>query len=235
MTIVFLVRHGENEYTKTGRLAGRIDGVSLNDAGREQATRVAERFADAPLAAIYSSPVLRCLETAQPLAEAKQLVVQPLDGVAEVDFGTWQGQALKDLQKDKLWTVVQHHPSAMTFPGGETMRCAQARAVDAIEAVAAAHPEAAIAVFAHSDIIKMIVAHYLGTPLDLFQRIAISTASVSAIMVDPGGGMPMVLGVNSNSGQIKLPPAQKPKNENENAAADDEPPAGDKHEAHNPA
>ena len=205
MAHILLIRHGENDYTKTGRLAGWTDGVGLNDTGQAQATRLAERLADAPIKAIYSSPLQRCQETAAPLAAAKHLPITIEDGIGEVRYGKWQGQSLSTLRQDKLWWVVQNRPSAMVFPNGEAMRDTQNRAVAAIERLAAAHPHDMIAVFSHSDVIKMILAHYLGTPLDLFQRIAINTASVSAIQVS--NGMPIVLSMNDTTGVFSAPPA----------------------------
>lgn len=204
MTYILLIRHGENDYTKTGRLAGWIAGVGLNKTGKVQAKRLVERLDKAPIAAIYSSPLQRCRETAGPLAKAKGLKVQALAGVAEVRYGKWQGKRLSKLRRHKLWPVVQNRPSAMVFPEGEAMRDVQIRAVNAIEAISQAHPQEMVAVFSHSDVIKMIVAHYLGTPLDLFQRIGISTASVSGLYVNQG--TPYVLGVNNTTGVFPAMP-----------------------------
>lgn len=181
ITYLLIVRHGENEWVSTNRLAGRTPNVLLNEKGRNQSAALAEELAKLPIQAIYSSPMERCLETAQPTADALGLPVQIEEGVIEGDFGDWQGEALKDLAKLPEWKEVQGTPSGFTFPNGESFRDMQARAVAALEKICQAHPNQVVAVFAHSDIIKLCMAYYLGTPLDLFQRIMISTASISAI------------------------------------------------------
>lgn len=193
MTDILLIRHGENDYTHKGKLAGWTPAVRLNEKGQAQAGAVAERLTSAPIKAIYSSPLERAMETAQPLAKAKGLSVHKLEGVGEVRYGEWTGKSIKALSRTKLWAVVQRRPSAMEFPGGETLRAVQSRAVDAIETLARRHPRHFVAVFSHGDVIKLILAHYLGAPLDMFQRIMISTGSVSHLRL---GGMPMVLTIN---------------------------------------
>ncbi|MFQ5407028.1 MAG: MSMEG_4193 family putative phosphomutase [Anaerolineales bacterium] len=202
MAHILLIRHGENEFTKKGKLAGWIPGVHLNDAGRRQAAALAEHLARFPIKAIYSSPLVRTLETARPLAEAKHLQVKKCQGIGEVRYGTWQGKSLKVLRRRKLWPVLQQRPTAAQFPGGETMRAVQARAVEAVEEIAAGHRKQLVAVFSHGDVIRMILAHYLGMPLDLFQRIYIGTASISAVHVS--AGTPMVTRINQ---AVPLPEA----------------------------
>jgi probable phosphoglycerate mutase len=194
MTDILLIRHGENEYTRKGKLAGWTPGVHLNETGRAQAEALAERLAQAPIKAIYSSPLERALETAGPLAQARKLPVQKCEGIGEVRYGEWTGRSLKVLARTKLWKVVQRQPSAMEFPGGETIRAVQARAVEAVEEIVKRHPKDAVALFSHGDVIKLIVAYYLGMPLDTFQRVAIGTGSLTVIRVSPG--MPMVMRMN---------------------------------------
>lgn len=194
MTLLLLIRHGENEYTRTGKLAGWTKGVHLNETGQKQALAVAERLGKAKLAAIYSSPLERAQETAKPLAKAKAIKVQISDGLGEVRYGQWQGKSLKVLARTKLWKVVQQHPAMMEFPQGETLRAVQARAVDAVEQIVRHHPKAMVAAFSHGDVIKLLVAHYLGLPLDLFQRIAINTASITAFRL--GQGQPTLVKLN---------------------------------------
>lgn len=180
-TYLFLVRHGENDWVGTDRLAGRTPDVHLNDKGHEQAANLAQLLAKQPVTAIYSSPLERCMETAQPLANALKLPVTPTPGLLEVDYGEWRGANLKELSKLAEWRMVQHNPSTFRFPLGETLREVQSRAVGTIEQLRQAHPNQVIALFSHGDVIRTTIAHYLGTPLDLFQRVLISTASVSVI------------------------------------------------------
>ncbi len=194
MTDILLIRHGENEYTRKGKLAGWTPGVHLNETGKAQAEALVERLAQAPLKAIYSSPLERALETAGPLAQARKLPVQKCEGIGEVRYGEWTGRSLKVLARTKLWKVVQRQPSAMEFPGGETIRGVQARAVEAVEGIVKRHPKDPVALFSHGDVIKLIVAYYLGMPLDTFQRVVIGTGSLTVIRVSPG--MPMVVRMN---------------------------------------
>ena len=193
-TYVLLVRHGENEYVTTHKLAGRTPGVRLNERGCQQAQALIGYLKEQPVDVIYSSPLDRCLETAQPFAADRGLLVNVEPGVVEVDYGAWQGADLRELSKLPEWGQVQHYPSIFRFPGGETLREVQARGVATIEQLRAAHPDQVIAVFSHGDLIRTVLAHYLGVPLDLFQRIAIATASVSVLGFFDG--RPMVLGVN---------------------------------------
>ena len=187
VTYVFLVRHGENEWVSSGKLAGRTPGVHLNDRGREQAGQLAALLGRQPIAAVYSSPLERCTETAQPLAAALGLPVCPEPGMLEVDYGDWHGRELKELSQLPGWRLVQHFPGGFRFPNGESLREVQTRAVNTVERLAAAHPNTAIAVFSHGDVIRMLVAHYAGTPLDLFQRTHVSTGSLSTVALFCGG------------------------------------------------
>lgn len=194
VTWVLLVRHGENEWVSTGKLAGRIPGVHLNEKGREQAQAVADFLAQQPIEAVYSSPLERCIETAEPLAQQFGMPVRVDDTLVEADYGEWQGQELKGLSQTPDWSMVQYFPSAFRFPGGETLRHTQQRAVDGIERIVAQHPDGVVAIFSHADVIRTVVAHYAGVPLDLFQRLQISTASVTTLAFY--GGRPAILNVN---------------------------------------
>jgi probable phosphoglycerate mutase len=196
MTHLLLIRHGENEYTRTGKLAGWTKGVHLNEAGQKQAQALAERLGQLPIAAIYSSPLERARETAEPLARAKGLKVQICEGLGEVRYGLWTGKSLKRLARTKLWRVVQHRPSAFQFPEGETLRAVQARAVEAVEAIARAHAKdkGPVVAVSHGDVIKLVAAYYLGMPLDLFQRLAVGTASITALRL--GHGHPTLVKLN---------------------------------------
>ena len=186
MTRVLLIRHAENDYTQAGKLAGWKAGVNLNESGRQQAALLAEQLAGAPIKAVYSSPLARALQTARPIAAARGLRVRRCARLGEVRYGDWQGKSLKALRRRKLWRLIQQRPSAASFPGGESIRGVQVRAVAAMDELVADHPKDCIAVVSHADVIKMIVAFYLGMALDLYQRIIISTASVSELALVSG-------------------------------------------------
>lgn len=193
-TYLLLIRHGENDWVGSNRLAGRTPGVHLNEKGMRQAQALADLLEDQPISAVFSSPLDRCMETAKPLAHRLGLPVVAEEGVLEVDYGEWRGQNLKDLAKDPAWKMVQHYPSNFRFPEGETLQEVQYRAVAAFNRIHQTFPNQTVAVFSHGDVIRTTLAYYLGTHIDLFQRIAISTASVSVLAL--ANQRPMVLGMN---------------------------------------
>ena len=211
MPIVLLIRHGENDYVRKNRLAGRKPGVHLNEAGHAQAQAVAEILAGAPIKAVYSSPIERAIETAEPIAQALKLEVIPRDGLMETDYGDWQDKTLKSLRRRKLWKVVQGRPSMARFPQGESFAEAQLRICQEIQALVAKHGERDILVcVSHADPIKLAVAYFIGMPLDNFQRLAVSPASITALVV--GEGFSHLMNLNYNqSFQLPRPEAPKPR------------------------
>ena len=196
-TLLLLVRHGETPTTGTV-LPGRAPGLHLSDRGRAQAERVAERLEGLSVSALYSSPLERACETAEPTAAGTGLDVTLDDGLLECNFGDWTGSAIADLSALPQWQTVQHSPSAFRFPKGESFTQMQARIVGSLEALCTAHAGGVVVCFSHADPIKAAVAHALGTHLDLFQRIVISPGSVSAVSYVEGQA-PAVLMVNSTS------------------------------------
>jgi len=226
---VILVRHGRTEANATGLLAGRTPGVRLDATGSEQAAKVGERLAAVPLAALVSSPLERCRDTAAAIARARQtrLPVSRERGLTECDYGEWQGRTLKELAKEPLWRTVQTQPSAAAFPGGESMAAMQARAVEAVRrrdaAIEAEHGSGAVWVaVSHGDIIKSILADALGMHLDLFQRIHVDPASISIVRYTPT--RPYVLASNTHAGDLSWlsqPPAPARKRSRRGKPADD--------------
>lgn len=179
-TTLLLVRHALNDWVGE-RLAGWTPNIHLSDKGRAQAQALAQRLVNRSIAAIYASPLERAVETAQVIAAPHHLEVQIREGVGEADYGEWTGQALKELAKGDAWRVVQFYPSGARFPGGEAIREMQARAVAELDAIVTSHPAETVLVVSHSDVIKAALAHYVGLHLDLFQRLVISPASLSAV------------------------------------------------------
>jgi probable phosphoglycerate mutase len=211
VTLLLLIRHGANDWVH-GRLAGRIPGVRLNDDGRRQATSLATRLAPLPIDAIYASPLDRTVETAQAIAGPRGMTLRLVEGLQEVDYGEWQGAELKELYKHELWPGVQHYPSGTRFPGGETLGEAQVRMVAALDSLRSRHPKGIIAVVSHADIIKLAVAYYIGMHLDLFQRLEISTCSVTALAFTKMG--PRMLAYNDTGSLEHLKPKpEEPKAE----------------------
>jgi probable phosphoglycerate mutase len=194
MPLILLIRHGENDYVKTGRMAGRLPGVHLNKKGREQAQALAEKLAGAPIKAIYSSPLERAVETAEPLAKTLGLDLTLRPGLMETDIGEWQGLKAKGLSRLKIWKIVQNRPSLLRFPGGESFLETQQRICQELFSLAAQHdPKDIFACVSHADPIKLAVAYFIGLPLDMFQRLAVSPASVTALMLGEGSSALLAL------------------------------------------
>ncbi len=209
MTTIILIRHGENNWVKKNRLAGWLPGVHLNKEGHAQAAAAAARLGNLPIKAIYSSPVTRCLETAEYIANTHQLPIVELDDLGEVQYGKWEGRRIKKLAKKKSWHAVQHYPSRFRFPKGEALREVQFRAIQALERLGKIHPKEIIVVVSHADLIKMVLAHYLGIHLDLFQRMVISPASISVLALMKNGAV-RVVRIN-DTGPLQFPASAKPK------------------------
>jgi probable phosphomutase (TIGR03848 family) len=209
MGTIILVRHGENDWSKKNKLAGHLPGVHLNENGHQQAQAVAQRLAGLPVKAIYSSPVTRCLETAGYIADTHRLPILQLNEVAEVHYGDWEGKKIKKLAKEPLWRAVQFFPSRARFPQGEALREVQFRAVQALEEISRKHEKDLVVVVSHADIIRLLLAHYLGIHIDLFQRIVIAPASASVIALS-SEGMVRVLRMNDD-GPLHMPAAEERK------------------------
>ena len=200
MARLLLIRHAPTAETGT-RLTGRLAGVGLDAKGVEAAERLAAALADVALAAIYTSPLRRCQETARIVAAAKAIRPVQRRALIEVDYGEWTGRTLTSLQRTKLWRSVAITPSRVRFPGGESLVEVQARAAEACGALAAAHVGATIALVTHGDVIRTALAHYLGLPLDLYHRVMVAPASVSVIEL-PASGPPRVPAVNRLAGAV---------------------------------
>jgi probable phosphomutase (TIGR03848 family) len=224
MATVILLRHGRTSANASGTLAGRTRGVHLDDLGRTQADRAAERLAAVPLAEIVSSPLERCKETAKAVSARQpgRLTVHSDRALTECDYGEWQGRKLRELAKLALWKTVQTNPSAATFPGGESLPQMQARAAEAVRrrdaAVASSHGADAVWVaVSHGDVIKSVIADALGMHLDLFQRIQVDPASISVIRYTEA--RPYVLATNTHEGDLSWL-APKPARKGAKKAAD---------------
>ncbi|WP_376771103.1 MSMEG_4193 family putative phosphomutase [Rhizomonospora bruguierae] len=211
MPTVLLLRHGRTTANADGGLAGR-QPVELDDVGRAQASALGPRLAAIPLAEVVTSPLIRCRQTVELALPGTPAAVE--EGLIECGYGDWEGRPLKQLAKDPLWTVVQQHPSAVTFPNGEAMAAMAARAVAAVRAwdarIAAEYgPDALWVACSHGDVIKAILADALGVHLDGFQRIVVDPASISAIRYTPV--RPFVVRINDPGADLGalLPPKRR--------------------------
>ena len=215
MTVI-LLRHGRSTSNTAHVLAGRSEGVDLDDKGREQASELVERIGELPIRAVVCSPLLRCLRTIEPLTDALGVTANIDDRFAEVDYGEWTGRRIGDLVKEPLWAVVQAHPSAAVFPGGEGLAQVQTRAVAAVRdhdaRLAEEHGGDALwLACTHGDVIKAVVADALGLHLDGFQRVSADPASMSVIRYTPL--RPFVLHLNHTGPRLTsaltaAPPAE---------------------------
>jgi len=201
-TLVLFVRHGVTPTTGS-ELPGRLPGLHLSETGHAQAEIAAERIAtlEGRVKAIYSSPLERTKQTAAPIAKAVGLKVRSRKGLLELDVGDWTGRKLSDLYKLDEWRTVQKYPSGFSFPGGESFAAMQTRITQTVSELVAQHRGDAIVCVSHADPIRAALAQAMGTHLDLFQRIVVSPASISAVSFGPDG--PVVLAVNSIGGPLK--------------------------------
>lgn len=180
--ILLLVRHAITPITGK-KLTGWLPGISLSDEGRTQASSLGERLASAPLKAIYTSPLERCVETAEAIGRHHKLTLQTKDDLGEVHYGDWQGKSMKMLYRSKGWAQLRARPADFRFPGGETIREAQTRSMGAIEALRADHKWQPVVVCSHADVIRLLVAGYLGLGIDLYNRISVAPASVTTLVL----------------------------------------------------
>jgi len=223
-----IVRHGENDLIKQGRMGGRLPGVHLNEAGRSQAQATARMIAqlkaqadermkaqtrsrrkaktqteakaekpvEPPVWKLYSSPMERAIETAEPIAQALGLEIVVRPGLLETNCGDWAGKTVKSLRRRKIWREVQSNPSQFRFPGGETFVECQERMVAELEYLRTQHtPRDVVICVSHADPIKLLVAHYLGLPFDNFQRLSIDPASITILHLDDTGSRLLALNI----------------------------------------
>jgi len=214
---LLLVRHGRTAANTGGLLAGRTPGVGLDELGASQVAALGQRLAPLPLVRVVASPLERCQATAAALLGVTGPEGSPRppletdEGLSECDYGDWTGRPIAELVKEPLWPAVQAHPSSVVFPGGESMRGMQQRALDAVRRVdaevAAEHGEHAVwAAVSHGDVIKAVLADALGVHLDAFQRIVVDPASVSVVRYT--ALRPFAVRTNDTGGDVSslLPP-----------------------------
>lgn len=192
-TTFYLIRHGSCDSVGK-RISGRMPGVYLNEEGRREARELAERMENVALDAIYSSPLERARETAEPLARKLELPVRESPAFHEIDFGDWTNKSFDELAEIEEWRQYNHFRSGIAIPGGERMVEVQARVVAELERLKRMHPDQRVAVFTHADVIRMTVLHYLGSPAEFNVRLEISPASVSVLQL--GGWGPEIRCLN---------------------------------------
>ena len=213
MTTVLLLRHGLTALTGP-ILSGWTPGLHLDERGRAQVASLGERIRAVPLAAIVSSPLERCRETAEAVLAGREPAppVHVDDRLGEVHYGSWTGRPFKELTKDPLWRVVQAHPSAAVFPDGEGLAAMAARAAEAVrDWNERLGPDATYALVSHADVIKSLIADALGLHLDGYQRIMVDPASLSVIQYTPL--RTFVVRVNDSGGDVEAlvprPPSRR--------------------------
>jgi probable phosphoglycerate mutase len=181
-TTVLLVRHGHTAAVGQ-RLVGRLPGVPLSELGRAQANRLAVRLQSHAIAAIYSSPLDRAIETAEPIAQQQRIVTRICEGLIEIDFGAWTGRKFEELEQEPAWHTFNTRRSTATVPGGERAVDVQNRILSAIDRFRQQHPAETVVAISHADVIRSAVAHVAGVSLDAFQQFEIGPASVTALQI----------------------------------------------------
>jgi probable phosphoglycerate mutase len=199
--LLFLIRHALTSHTGH-RLSGWMPDIHLSEEGERQVNDLVDRMRPVKLAAIYSSPLERTMETAKPLAASKRLRLRVREDLGEVRYGDWEGKRMETLARTKLWRSVQFRPSAVRFPNGETILETQARAIAAVERIRDEHADQPVAVVTHADVIRLLAAHYAGVHVDLYQRISVAPVSVSALWIGRGG--PRILKLNDTGSLAEL-------------------------------
>lgn len=188
MNHIILLRHAHSQANEKNILAGRMSGVGLSDKGKGQALSLVARIGAASIDHLHISPMQRCQETIQPWMLSKHsstLKTSSIDDAFdEVDYGNWSGLPLKKLRKDPLWSVIQNKPSQVKFPGGESIKAAQKRAVSQVDELIGARSKKNHLIVTHSDLIKLMVTHFIGNKLDNFQHIAIDPATFTVLRYD---------------------------------------------------
>ncbi|HWL65786.1 MAG TPA: MSMEG_4193 family putative phosphomutase [Actinomycetota bacterium] len=205
MTTLWLVRHAVTSHTGK-KLSGWLEGIDLSEEGHQQAEAAAEVLAKIPLEAVYASPLERTVQTARAIARTHRLSVRVARDLGEVQYGKWTNRSMKVLARTKLWTKVQQWPSGARFPDGESLREVQARAIVAVEQLVEEHPRQHICCVSHGDVIRLLMAHYLGVHMDLFQRIAIAPGAISSVAIGERG--PIVLAMNVVPSMFVRSPAE---------------------------
>lgn len=194
MSDFYLIRHGHNDHLAQNLLAGRLPAVHLNDQGCAEADRLAAILSTVGIQRIFSSPLERALQTAQPTSRRLNLKLEIAPEILEINFGDWTGRSLAELDSDPAWKNFNSYRSGTRIPNGETMLEAQSRMVSFLEKLQREFPRQNIALFSHGDPIKSVFAFYLGIPLDLFTRIEISPGSYSILRLESWG--PQIIAIN---------------------------------------
>ena len=206
MTVLLLIRHAHTDAAGK-RLTGWSRGVHLNARGLQEAEALADRLEGIPVDAIYSSPLERCRETVAPLARRRGLSIAARKGLIEIDYGDWTGKTISQLRRTRLWRSVQHVPSTVRFPAGESFLEVQARAVAELGRIAVAHPSGTVAVVTHADVVRLLIAHHAGMHPDHLQRLVVDPASVTVVSVSEGSTR--LLKVNDTGGLESLRPRRR--------------------------
>lgn len=185
---ILLARHGS--HAEVGSILSGRSEIALNAPGRSEAARLARRLADVPLAAIHASPRRRAYETAAMVAADRDLAVERVDALDEIDFGAWTGMSFAGLQGDPHWQRWNAARGNGRAPGGEAMAEATVRAMVHITAIAADGPVLCVT---HCDIIRAVVAHVLGLHPDRLLSFDCDPASLTTLAFRDGAGRVVAL------------------------------------------
>jgi ribonuclease H / adenosylcobalamin/alpha-ribazole phosphatase len=202
MSLFYLIRHGEHDWLKRG-IAGRLSAVHLNANGREQAAELAVRLKGTKFDGVFSSPMERAVETAEPLVKETGIELQIAPAITELDFGEWNGRTFEELSVDERWAKWNHERTMYRMPGGELMSEVQGRVVGFLMGLHQGNCDGIFALFSHGDAIRAALCYWLGMPMDLLPRLHVDTASVTILKLDEGG--PQIVVVNHRGALQSLP------------------------------
>jgi broad specificity phosphatase PhoE len=180
MAVVILVRHGQTDENVSGKISGQGD-APLNASGREQAQLVATVLMPLGVTHLFASPVARARQTAEVLAQHLQLPIEAVADLREVEYGEWEGKFFRDIRQHPIAHQVFHDPVQAVFPEGESLPAVQQRGVQVLERLRRQHPHGVMALVSHGDVIRTVLAHYLGMPFNDYRRLQVDPGSLSVL------------------------------------------------------
>ncbi len=187
MTRFVLVRHGQTEWNRVERFRGRKD-LLLDATGLRQALAAALRIKDWPVAAVYSSPLRRALETAKVIANQLDLPVEPLDGLIDLDFGDWQGLTAEEAAKrdGELYKLWLERPDQVRFPGGEGLADVRERVMAVVEDIAVKNPDRVMVLVSHNVVCRVLLCSLLGLDNSHFWQVGQDVCAINAFEISEG-------------------------------------------------
>jgi broad specificity phosphatase PhoE len=196
-TTVFLIRHGVTAWHDEKKLLGKQRDLPLSQTGLRQAELAAARLAGVAIGEVISSPMQRAMQTAQLIGQMFEIDVARDPRLTDLDVGDWAGRPLSEIERTPEYATFIANPAVERIPGGERLEDARRRAVGAIEQALQDSPSGdAIAIVTHASVIRLLLAHYLGSPLGNYHRITVMPGSASILRFSDDRALPRLLAIN---------------------------------------